>query len=65
MGENYSVYISDDEEELIEFIEDMSDNVFDGTTETFKKAVELMQKDYEDTLRELSTGDEDDDVVLT
>lgn len=56
MGENYSVYVSDDE--LAEWIDDMSENVFDGDTSLFVKAVELMRKNHGNALEELRTGDD-------
>lgn len=57
MGKNYSVYIKDDD--LVKIIDELSEEAFDGTSETFRHLVRFGLDDKEDMIRELYMGEKD------
>lgn len=61
MGKQYSVYIKD--EEMVEWIDEVSDNVFDSDAQTFRKAIEVMQEERGEEIRSLVIEDEDRTIL--
>lgn len=58
MSKRYSVSI--DDEELIEFIDEMEGDVYENRSELFRKALRLFKEEKGEALKQLKTEDTED-----
>lgn len=63
LSEQHSVYYSDDEEDLSNWVE-RYESVFGGRSEIYKRAVRLMKQEHEDQIRALATDEEGSDQLV-
>lgn len=61
MSKQYSVYIKD--EENVEWIDRVSEEVFESEAQTFRKAIDILREEKGEAIEELIT-DNDDTTIL-
>lgn len=61
MSKQYSVYVGDDE--MVEWIDEVSEEVFDSEAQTFRKAIEILQQERGEEIRSLMTEDSDTAIL--
>lgn len=62
MSEQHTVYYSDDEEDLAEWVEEYED-VLGGRSDFYKRGIRLLRKDYKEEIESLSDKEEPDITV--
>lgn len=60
-GKQYTAYIKDEDD--IEWIDRISDDVFDSTNQVFRKAVKIMREERGQEIEALMTEDDETSIL--
>lgn len=63
MAERYNFRIPDEDEELIEWIDRVSDDAFGGKSKMFRKSLKFLKQEREDEIEALVTDSEESTVL--
>lgn len=61
MSKQYSVYIKDEED--VEWIDKVSEEVFESEAQTFRKAIDVLKEEKGDAIESLITDDEERTIL--